>query len=423
MKINIKDIKIGPRQRIELGDLKDLDSMAEPGVGQIQAIGVNQNMELIWGRRRLAKATALGWEQIETEVRPCSVEDQQLIELYEDIGRKNRTWQEKCIAFLSIYQVLSHKSALKSERFSISMMEDLTGFDRTHLQYIIRVAEQLKSQDKELYTCSNYTEAVSLLRSRNEKAAQAEQERRLKANPVVAVHKGKVITQADVAASQSLCEELASTGIIFTPSVQKPTALSLYDRAELYNAAYPHLLPCHVDTEEGGTDFLQGFWFVGGGNVSDFYGSYQIEYLKRIGTMFPDITGKTEIVHLFSGSLPPSPSYTRVGMDPTGQYQSDLEVDAHELSSKLGFKPKLIYADPPYSAEDSEHYKNSMVNRSKIMEEVGRVLQPGGFCVWMDQALPIFSNEYLRFCGCISYIRSTGNRFRCVVIFQKKGSK
>lgn len=193
---------------------------------------------------------------------------------------------------------------------------------------------------------------------------------------------------------------------------------SLQQRADFYHTAYPHLQPLFLG-HLASRPFLNGFWFLGGGNVSDFYGSYQTEYLARIQHLFPDCRGKDEVLHLFSGSLPPSQDYSRVGQDPTGQYKSDLEIDAHKLSSFLRFKPSLIYADPPYSEEDSVHYKNSMVNRPRIVEECGLVLRPGGWLIWLDQALPVFSNQLLNLVGCISYIRSTGNRFRVVCLFQK----
>lgn len=186
-------------------------------------------------------------------------------------------------------------------------------------------------------------------------------------------------------------------------------------RADKFNRKFPQLLPLAVGPFNN-RPFIYGFWFVSGGNVSGFYGSYQTNYLTRIETLFPDAT---KVVHLFSGSLPPSDKYTRVGIDPTGQYKSDFECDAHALSSFLPFKPDLIYADPPYSVEDSLHYQNSMVNRERIISECALVLQPGGFLVWMDQALPLFSNNDLSFVGNIAYIRSTGNRFRTVSLFQK----
>lgn len=194
--------------------------------------------------------------------------------------------------------------------------------------------------------------------------------------------------------------------------------LTLHQRAALYNAAYPHLMPLVIG-HLAGRPFMHGFWFTGGGNVSSFYGSYQTEYLERIMTMFDDCRGQTEMVHLFSGSLPASKDYVRVGKDGTGEYKSDYQIDAHELSSHLPFAPSFIMADPPYSAEDSEHYKCSMVNRPVIVDQCARVLRPGGWLAWQDQALPTFSNDRLRWVGGIAYIRSTGNRFRLVSFFQK----
>ncbi len=191
--------------------------------------------------------------------------------------------------------------------------------------------------------------------------------------------------------------------------------LTLRQRAQLYNQTFPQLLPLAV-AHTNGKEFLYGHWFTGGGNVSSFYGSYQVEYLKRITSLFQDAT---KVVHLFSGSLPPSKDYVRVGIDPTGQYRSDLEIDAEKLSSFLPFKPDLIYADPPYSQEDAEHYKISLVNRERVLDECGLVLQPGGFVVWLDQALPVFSNARLALVGAIGYIRSTSNRFRVISLFRK----
>lgn len=190
--------------------------------------------------------------------------------------------------------------------------------------------------------------------------------------------------------------------------------LTINQRCELFNTSYPQLPPLVVHK-----GFVYGHWDVGGGNVSSFYGSYQTEYLNRIGTMFPDCKGTKETVHLFSGSLPASPDYTRVGQDPSGQYQSDFQADIHSLSSFLPFKPTLILADPPYSEEDSVHYQNSMVDRARVVRECAEVLRPGGWMAWMDQACPVFSNSEIRRVGIISYLRSTGNRFRCVILFQK----
>ena len=193
--------------------------------------------------------------------------------------------------------------------------------------------------------------------------------------------------------------------------------LTLHQRIEKYNATFPPP-PLHID-RFAGREFIHGFWFLGGAraNGSEFYGAYHTEYLSRITTLFSDAQ---RVLHLFSGSLPAGP-YTRVGIDPTGLGKTaDIVGNAENLSSFLPFHPDIIYADPPYSVSEAEdEYGIALVNGPRVVEECAIVLQPGGFLVWLDQRLPIFSNDRLRLVGVISYIRSTGNRFRCVCIFQK----
>ena len=194
-------------------------------------------------------------------------------------------------------------------------------------------------------------------------------------------------------------------------------SLTLHQRCNLYNAAYPNLCPLVCSTQAG-KPFFFGHWFVGGGNISSFYGSYQIEYLERINVLFPDCKEKKETVHLFSGSIPLSPDYTVVGL-PDGEYKPELTCNAEQLSSFLPFRPSLILADPPYEEAANGEYAICTVNRAKVVYECAQVLRPGGFLVWMDQALPVFSNDLLRWVGNVSYIRSTANRFRVVSFFQR----
>jgi hypothetical protein len=157
-------------------------------------------------------------------------------------------------------------------------------------------------------------------------------------------------------------------------------------------------------------------WFLGGARQSDLYGSYHKNYLDRITSLFPDAI---RVLHLFAGSMPPDKGYVRVGIDNTGKYPPDIMGSAEELASFLPFKPDLIFADPPYSVEDAEHYRTGLINRPRVIKECAAVLQPGGFLVWLDQALPTFSNEELSLVGLIGYIRSTSNRFRVVSIFRR----
>src|ERR1035437_6250760 len=139
--------------------------------------------------------------------------------------------------------------------------------------------------------------------------------------------------------------------------------ITLQQRVNKFNQAYPQLIPPLSYCESEKKPFIWGYWFLGSKKQSRFYGSYSVEYLKRINSLFADATS---VVHLFAGSMPPGP-YTRVGLDPTGQYHADLEINAEQLSSYLPFHPDLIFADPPYTHQEAEQeYQVSLVNGPKV---------------------------------------------------------
>lgn len=187
--------------------------------------------------------------------------------------------------------------------------------------------------------------------------------------------------------------------------------LPLQERITFYNSRFTPPLYCHDGR-------FYGMWWVSGARQSgtQFYGAYHKNYLTRVESLFPDAE---KTVHLFAGAMPADKRYVRVGLDNLGNNPPDIIGNAEQLASFLPFKPDLIYADPPYSSDDAEHYKIGMVNRSRVVEECASVLRPQGFLVWLDQALPVFSNDRLRLVGLVGYIRSTGNRFRVVSVFQK----
>lgn len=406
MKIPLNDIRIKPRQRIDLGDIESLAESLKQN-GQIQAIGINERKELVWGMRRYSAAKFLNWQEIEVVQRfDLTEEQEQEIEFEEDIRRKDRTWQEKCVAVAKLHRIKSRNARADGESWTMKSMADFTGMGKSSINYMIQIADELATTPKDtgVWNASNYLEAIGLVRDRNMAQATREMESRRAAEPV---NIAKFISPPSVV--QSLDP---------TKQEVKMAPLTLRDRANIYNIKFGTVgaknTPLYYNFQNN-EEFITGFWFVGGGNISDLYGSYQVEYLKRIETLFPD---KHKVVHLFVGSLPPSDKYIRVGL-PQGDSKPDIIADAHELSSHLPFKADLIYADPPYSIEDSQHYANSMVNRDRVISECAASLEPGGFLVWLDHCLPVFKNTELNLVGGIAYIRSTANRFRCISIFRK----
>ena len=309
MKIPIANIQIRERQRKDLGDISELaDSLQR--LGQIHNIGVTPDMRLIWGMRRLTAAKSLGWTEIEATVRDSlTPESEQETELEEDIKRKDRTWQEKCLAVAKLFRIKARAARAMGETWTCQMMASFTGQSRATVQnYVYTLAEALDKtpRDEALWAAAGYTEALAILRDRAFNEAQAELERRRQVNlayakqqptesPTVSIvgPTGKTIQVAAPIAgsSQQLAPTIAKIGM---------THVSLRDRAMFYNTAYAHLwkqqLTFRVNPKDPTEQFIEGWWFVGGGNISDLYGAYQVEYLadaegmietvKKYPTMF-----------------------------------------------------------------------------------------------------------------------------------------
>jgi hypothetical protein len=185
---------------------------------------------------------------------------------------------------------------------------------------------------------------------------------------------------------------------------------SLKDRARFYTETFPKYPPLRADDR-----WIDGIWVLGQDyRGSGYYGSYPPNYLRRIMSMFPDAQN---ILHLFSGSLPPG-NYTR--LDINQKLNPDICGDAERLSSFIEVgKYDLIIADPPYSSEDAEHYGTPFISRNKVLKECALVMPCGGYLIWLDQVMPMFSKRSLSWVGAIGLIRSTNHRFRVCSWFKK----
>jgi hypothetical protein len=184
MKLPLSSVLIGKRQRLDIGDLADLDTMSDPLVGQIAPIIVHKTpagYELVDGRRRIAKAVALGWTEIDAYERDAMTGVQkQLHELFADIGRKDRTWQEKCLATAKIHNLIKLEKAAVGESWTHDAMASFTNIDRSSFGYMMQVAKALavEPKDEEVWNATGYVPALQVLIARNLKRANDELERR-----------------------------------------------------------------------------------------------------------------------------------------------------------------------------------------------------------------------------------------------------
>lgn len=182
MKLPITSIQIGERQRLHLGDLDELSSMADPDVGLIQPIVVHRTLtgyELVAGRRRLAKASLLGWTEIECVEKSTLTETQKnKMEFIEDLARTDRSWQDYALSLLKVHKLIQQEKSSTGEQWTVRAMATYAKLSKTNVHYYLQVAELLKAEplDDELWGCENINLAYKLIVTRNSKAAQKEQE-------------------------------------------------------------------------------------------------------------------------------------------------------------------------------------------------------------------------------------------------------
>ena len=167
----------------------------------------------------------------------------------------------------------------------------------------------------------------------------------------------------------------------------------------------------------GGDGRVVGTWIMGNDYRvrSGYYGGYPAGYLKRVKALFPD---KEHVLHLFSGKV----DLTVLNGD-TVDINADNEPtyvdDAQTLVSVPLESYDLVLADPPYSVEDCDHYKTSMIKRNVVLRTLGERLTSGTHVVWLDQVLPMYRKDQFAVEAVIGMVKSTNHRFRVTTVFRK----
>lgn len=168
----------------------------------------------------------------------------------------------------------------------------------------------------------------------------------------------------------------------------------------------------------GGDGRIVGTWIMGNDYrvKSGYYGGYPAGYLRRVAALFPD---RKKVLHVFSGQvdLAAMPGDT---VDINRALQPTYIADAHDLSPAVPLRNyDLVMCDPPYSIEDAEHYRTTMVQRNVVMRSLASGMRAGSRVVWLDQVLPMYRKDEWSVEAVIGMVKSTNHRFRVVVIFRK----
>lgn len=162
---------------------------------------------------------------------------------------------------------------------------------------------------------------------------------------------------------------------------------------------------------------LVGTWIMGNDYrvKSQFYGGYPNTYLSRVRSLFRD---KTDVLHLFSGKVDTT-AYPGHTVDVNPDLDPTYVDDAQTLDNVPLEDYDLVMCDPPYSVEDAEHYRTSMVKRNKVMQALART-RSGTHVVWLDQVLPMWRKADFDLIGIVGLVRSTNHRFRLMSVFRRK---
>jgi 5-methylcytosine-specific restriction endonuclease McrA len=215
--------------------------------------------------------------------------------------------------------------------------------------------------------------------------------------------------------------EHAKNIVTFAKTFVAHDTLSLADRVALYNNTFPE-----YPSMTYSNGWIVGNWCIGACyKGSGYHGAYPYKYLSRIRTLFPEYK-KDDVLHLFSGSLsiPRNAAYIGefpgITFDINKELNPDVVGDATQLLTYFPNKQfGIIIADAPYAESDALKYGYPMIKREAVVKQCAQLLKRGGFLIWLDQVLPMYSKLSFKRIADIMITSSTNHRARCAFIYQK----
>lgn len=167
-RIPLSDIKVGERQRTDLGDIDGLaDSLERYGL--IQPIVLDDSNNLIAGGRRLAAATSLEWTDIPAVyLGQLTADERAELELEENVRRKEMTWQERVLGIDKIFSLRQLNAMRAGQKWGYRETGELLGMTHSNVHYAITAAKFLRAGDAGVAKCQNLNEVVKLMLQRKE---------------------------------------------------------------------------------------------------------------------------------------------------------------------------------------------------------------------------------------------------------------
>lgn len=154
-------------QRKDFGDLTPLKASLER-TGLIQPLVVTEDLVIIVGRRRYLAMQELGWTSCEVRIR-SEQENNALVELDENIRRKDLTWKEFANAVAGIHSALGSTSMSETAGY--------LGTTLTEVSVCVGLAQALAEDDPLISSCDSFNTARNHLVRRREREAASEKDK------------------------------------------------------------------------------------------------------------------------------------------------------------------------------------------------------------------------------------------------------
>lgn len=174
----LNDIVVKERQRKDYGDLSSL-ILSLQTYGLIQPIVVDQEKRLIAGGRRLAAATELGWKEVVVVYRETlTPEEKEVLELEENLHRKNLSWQEEYLATAKIHFLKFRSNPSDAEEWTQKRTAVMLQLSEFTVSRCLELAKLLKDPASPLWKMDGPYEAWKWIMLQEENQINAELHRR-----------------------------------------------------------------------------------------------------------------------------------------------------------------------------------------------------------------------------------------------------
>lgn len=192
-KLKLNEIIIEDRYRKDYGDVKDL-ALSIASNGLLHPVVVDSDNRLVAGGRRFAAFTLLASGQVtgvdglafgEVPVTRFGALDEgqrKLLELEENIRRKDTTWQEQVLGLYDYHKICYRKALKRNDKWTQEMTGHLLNMDQGPVSTMLTVAAALlKDKEDPIKDCANLSDAVRTLMQRKQDEAAQEQLKRINA--------------------------------------------------------------------------------------------------------------------------------------------------------------------------------------------------------------------------------------------------